>query len=261
MVAMGGAGQGGHTGGRIETIEVTSRFHLPPVPPHLASRQLGASACTKGKFSVSGWLKTLTLEETIEGNINTVGHATVHSASPAPFPLTKFLFLSVLFSLWFHSSPTSLIFQTLQTRPFFPYLAKGRMTRIKLVLAQPRGFVLSELWQVTVAMMRWIINHQPILSGDVTQAPGTPEVSGRQYWWFVANLSASDSCPGCQCLMACKYLSSQNLLYCFVLCRNSGRFLAPLFSDSLMYLSIISRWRRSKIQIPCYCIQVDSSGI
>lgn len=93
MAAMGGAGQGGHTGGRIETIEVTSRFHLPPVPPHLASRQLGASACTKGKFSVSGWLKTFTLEETIEGNINTVDHAMAHSAFPAPFPLTEFLFL------------------------------------------------------------------------------------------------------------------------------------------------------------------------
>lgn len=91
----GGYGRGGPRRayrGRIETIEVTSRFHLPPVPPHLASRQLGASPCTKGKFSVSGWLKTLTLEETIEGNINTVDHAMVHSASPAPFPLTVFLF-------------------------------------------------------------------------------------------------------------------------------------------------------------------------
>lgn len=140
----------------------------PPVPPHLASRQLGASPCTKGKFSVSGWLKMLTLEETIEGNINTVDHGTVHSSCPAPFPLTKFLFLSVLFSFWLHSSPTSLISQTLQFRPFFPYLAKGRMTRIKLVLARPKGFVLSGLWQVTVATMRWIINQQPILSGDLT---------------------------------------------------------------------------------------------
>lgn len=144
-----------------------------PVPPHLASRQLGASPCTKGKFSVSGLLKTLTLEETIEGNINTVDHATVHSTSPAPFPLTKFLFLSAPFSFWLHSSPTSLISKTLQPRPFFPYLAKGRMTRIKLVLAQPKGFVLSGLWQVTVTAMRWIINHLPILSGDVTQAPRT----------------------------------------------------------------------------------------
>jgi len=177
---MGGAGQGGHTGGRIETIEVTSRFHLPPVPPHLASRQLGASPCTKGKFSVSSWLKTFTLEETIERNINTVDHGPVHSAALAPFPLTEFLFLSALFSFWLHSSPTSLISQTLQSRPFFPYLAKGRMTRIKLVLARPKGFVLSELWQVTVAMMRWIINHQPILSGDVTQATRTPEVNRRQ---------------------------------------------------------------------------------
>lgn len=150
------------------------------MPPHLASRQLGASPCTKGKFSVSGLLKTLTLEETIEGNINTVDHAMVHSASPAPFPLTKFLFLSVLFSFWLHSSPTSLISKTLQPRPFFPYLAKGRMTRIKLVLAQPKVFVLSEQWQVTVATMRWIINHLPILSGDVTQAPRTQEFNRRQ---------------------------------------------------------------------------------
>ena len=51
-------------GGRKDTIEVTSRFHLSPVPPHLASRQLGASVHTKGKFSVSGWLKALTLEKT-----------------------------------------------------------------------------------------------------------------------------------------------------------------------------------------------------
>lgn len=180
MVAMGGAGQGGHTGRRKETIEVTSRFHLPPVPPHLASRQLGASSCTKGKFSVSGWLKSLTLEETIERNINTVDHGTVHSASPAPFPLTKFLFLSVLFSFWLHSSPTSLISQTLQPRPFFPYLAKGRMTRIKLVLARPKGFVLSELWQVTVAVTTWNINHGRTHSGDLTQAPQTPEVNRQQ---------------------------------------------------------------------------------
>lgn len=149
---------------------MTSRFHLPPMPPHLASRQLGASPCTKGKFSVSGWLKTLTLEETIEGNINTVDHAMVHSDAPAPFPLTEFLFLSLLFSFWIHSGPTSLISKTLKFRPFFPYLAKGRMTRIKLVLAQPKGFVLSELWQVTVTMIRRIINHQPILSGDMAQA-------------------------------------------------------------------------------------------
>lgn len=140
------------------------------MPPHLASRQLGASPCTKGKFSVSGLLKTLTLEETIEGNINTVDHAMVHSASPAPFLLTKFLFLSVPFSFWLHSSPTPLISKTLQPKPFFPYLAKGRMTRIKLVLAQPRGFVLSKLWQVTVTTLRWIINHVPIPSDDVTQA-------------------------------------------------------------------------------------------
>lgn len=134
------------------------------MPPHLASRQLGASPRTKGKFSVSGLLKTLTLEKTIEGNINTVDHAKAHSAFPAPFPLTKFLFLSVLFSFWFHSSPTSLISKTPQLWPFFPYLAKGRLTRIKLVLAQPKGFVLSELWQVTVAMTRLIINHLPIVS-------------------------------------------------------------------------------------------------
>lgn len=48
------------------------------------------------------------------------------------------------------------------------------MTRIKLVLAQPKGFVLSELWQVNVAMTRRIINHLPIVSGDMTQRVETP---------------------------------------------------------------------------------------
>lgn len=156
---------------------MTSRFHLPPVPPHLASRQLGASPCTKGKFSVSGWLKMLTLEETIQRNINTVDHGMVHSVCPAPFSLTEFLFLSVPFSFWLHSIPTSLISQTLQSRPFFPYLAKGRMTRIKLVLARPKGFVLAELWQVTVTMVRWIINHQSILYGELMQKLRIPEIS------------------------------------------------------------------------------------
>lgn len=110
-------------GGRMETIEVTSRFHLPPVSPHLASRQLGAAPCTKGKFSVSRQFKTLTLEKTIEGNINTVDHGTVHSASAAPFPLTEFLFLSVFYSFLLHSSPTSLIFQALHA--IFPIPCKG----------------------------------------------------------------------------------------------------------------------------------------
>lgn len=77
--------QGAGVGVSKETIEVTSRFHLPSMPPHLASRSLGASSRTKGKFSVSGWLKTSTLEEeTIEGNINTVDNQMLHSASPAP---------------------------------------------------------------------------------------------------------------------------------------------------------------------------------
>lgn len=147
---------------------MTSRFHLPPVPPHLASWQQGASMCTKGKFSVSRWLKTLTLEKSIEGNINTVDHRILYSAAAAPFPLTEFLFLSVHFSFLLHSRPTSLISQALQFMLFFPYLAKGRTTRIKLVLAQPSGFVYSEQWQVTVALMKWIINLQPICSGDVT---------------------------------------------------------------------------------------------
>lgn len=103
----GGDGRGGPgraSRGRKGTIEVTSRFHLPPVPPHLASRQLGASPRTKGKFSVSGCLKMLTLELTIEGNINTVDHGMMHSASPAPFPLTEFLFLSAPFSFWLYST-------------------------------------------------------------------------------------------------------------------------------------------------------------
>lgn len=111
----------------------------------------------------------LTLEETIQGNINTVDHGTVLSACPAPFSLTEFLFLSALFSFWFHSSPASLIYRALQSRPFFPYLAKGRTTRIKLVLARPKGFVLSELWQVTVTMMSRIINHYSVFSRNLIQ--------------------------------------------------------------------------------------------
>ncbi|KAJ3599122.1 hypothetical protein NHX12_033085 [Muraenolepis orangiensis] len=71
--------------GRKETIEVTSRFHLPPVPPHLASRQLGASPHTKGKFSVSGWLKALTLERTIEENINTAGPRNIQPLLPPSY--------------------------------------------------------------------------------------------------------------------------------------------------------------------------------
>lgn len=89
-----------------------------------------------------------------------------HSAFAVPFPFTKFLFLLVLFSFFLHSSPTSLISQALQFRPFFPYLAKGRMTRIKLVLARPIGFVLSTQWQVTE--MKWTINLLPNLAGDAT---------------------------------------------------------------------------------------------
>lgn len=69
------------------------------------------------------------------------------------------------------------------------------MTRIKLVLAQPKSFVLSELWQVTVAMMKWIINHWTILSGDVTQASRSSEVNGLQYkWLFYVTLMTSRYC-------------------------------------------------------------------
>ena len=80
----GGNGRGGESAARKGTIEVTSRFHLLPAPPHLASRQAGASPLTKGKFSVSGWLKMLTLEEAIEGNINTVdqGMRGIHPLQP-----------------------------------------------------------------------------------------------------------------------------------------------------------------------------------
>lgn len=83
----GGDGRGGSPRGRKGAIEVTSRFHLPPVPPHLASRQAGASQLTMGKFCVLGWLKMLTLEEAIEGNINTNDHGMEHSSTPNPFPL------------------------------------------------------------------------------------------------------------------------------------------------------------------------------
>lgn len=66
------------------------------------------------------------------------------------------------------------------------------MTRIKLVLAQPKVFVLSEQWQVTVATMRWIINHLPILSGDTgTEDPGVQQTSVIDRMWSVANFSAS----------------------------------------------------------------------
>lgn len=56
----GGDGRAGpwraHRGGK-ETIEVTSRFHLPPVPPHLASRQLGASPPQRANLVCRGGLK------------------------------------------------------------------------------------------------------------------------------------------------------------------------------------------------------------
>ena len=68
---------------------MTSRFHLSPVPPHLASRQLGASAHTKGKFSVSGWLKALTLEKTIEENINTTGPGSGTFSLSCPLPIDR----------------------------------------------------------------------------------------------------------------------------------------------------------------------------
>jgi len=64
---------------------VIGRFHLPPVPPYLVFREAGASSATMGKFSVSGWLKMLTLEGAIEGNINTVDGVLVYSSIPAPF--------------------------------------------------------------------------------------------------------------------------------------------------------------------------------
>lgn len=60
------------------------------------------------------------------------------------------------------------------------------MTRIKLVLAQPKGFVLSELWQVTVAMTRRIINHLPIVSGDMTQGVETQHA---EFWSFRASVN------------------------------------------------------------------------
>ena len=77
-----------------------------------------------------------------------------HSASPAPSPLTGMLspFRPFLF-LALHSKPTSLISQTRHSGLFFPYLAKGRMTRIKLVLARPSVIVPPEPWQVSEPTM------------------------------------------------------------------------------------------------------------
>ncbi len=132
------------------------RFHLPPVPPYLVFREAGASPATMGKFSVSGWLKMLTLEIAIEGNINTVDGGIGLFIHSSPFPLTEFLFLSAPFS--FCPFRELLSSQKLQTTLFFPYLAKGRMTRIKLVLPQPIVFVPYWLWQVSETMMKLTIN-------------------------------------------------------------------------------------------------------
>lgn len=124
------------------------------MPPYLVFREAGASPATMGKFSVSGWLKILTLEEAIEGNINTVDGGIRLFIHSSPFPLTEFLFLSAPFSC----SPFRQLLssQKLQTTLFFPYLAKGRMTRIKLVLPQPIVFVPYWLWQVSET--KWTIN-------------------------------------------------------------------------------------------------------
>lgn len=132
------------------------RFHLPPVPPYLVFREAGASPATMGKFSVSGWLKMLTLEGAIEGNINTVDGGIGLFIHSSPFPLTEFLFLSAPFS--FSPFRALLSSQKLQTTLFFPYLAKGRTTRIKLVLPQPLVFVPYWLWQVSETVMKWTIN-------------------------------------------------------------------------------------------------------
>lgn len=68
------------------------------MPPYLVFREAGASPATMGKFSVSGWLKMLTLEGAIEGNINTVDGGIGLFIHSSPFPLTEFLFLSGPFS-------------------------------------------------------------------------------------------------------------------------------------------------------------------
>lgn len=82
----------------------------------------------------------------MKGNINTVDQGTMHSASAVPFPLTKFLFPSVLFSFFAPFKPHFSHLPSSSVQTIFPYLAKGRTTRIKLVLARPRSFV---FWVVT----------------------------------------------------------------------------------------------------------------
>ncbi|KAJ7993517.1 hypothetical protein DPEC_G00273230 [Dallia pectoralis] len=98
LVVNGRDGRGGLSVGRKGSIEVTSRFHLPPAPPYLASPQAGASPLTMGKFSVSGWLKMLTLEEAIEGNINTAEprEPSIHPLLPPPIDRVPFPFSSFL---------------------------------------------------------------------------------------------------------------------------------------------------------------------
>lgn len=66
------------------------------MPPYLVFREAGASPATMGKFSVSGWLKMLTLEGAIEGNINTVDGGIGLFIHSSPFPLTEFLSFQLL---------------------------------------------------------------------------------------------------------------------------------------------------------------------
>lgn len=122
-----------------------------------------------GKFSVSGWLKMLTLEGAIEGNINTVDEeGKVHSSRSGPFPLTEFLLLSAPFSPWPFSPLLSC--GKLQFMPFFPYLAKGADDKNEVSSATTLHFCpLIGLWQVSEAVMKCLIN-QNHLPGHLTCA-------------------------------------------------------------------------------------------
>lgn len=87
-------GHGGRLWGRKRPLRWWAGSICPPLPPHLASRQPEASFSTMAKFSVSGWLKMLTLEGAIEGNINTMdgGDPFIHPFQPFSHWLSSFSF-------------------------------------------------------------------------------------------------------------------------------------------------------------------------
>lgn len=121
---MAARGHGGRLWGRKRPLRWWAGSICPLLPPHLASRQPEASLSTMGKFSVSGWLKMLTLEGAIEGNINTVdGGGSVYSSIPTPFHwLSSFSFQ--LLSPFFAIQDISLIHKT-SDLAIFPIPCKG----------------------------------------------------------------------------------------------------------------------------------------